>query len=188
MRNPFIRQFPGFRVESGTDSAKNGKIDYAVTTDLGQGLIIYQSGNSDYVVNKTSKEVVGRSNGNGVISKVIDAVNGDIVIQALNGSITLKAKNLYFEGIDGAGGEIVMTSTKTIVANSSNIDIQSTGDSNVASAKATNVVGTAAADVTASGQATTSSGIDSDSSSFLGQLLQAITKFKEFWNSICVDK
>ena len=47
MRNPFARQLPGFRIEAGTDSAKNGKIDIACTTDKGQGIIIYENGNCD---------------------------------------------------------------------------------------------------------------------------------------------
>lgn len=188
MRNPFIRQVRGFRIESGTDSAKNGVIDLSCTTDKGQGIVLYENGNSDFVVNKTSKEVVGHQiEDDKTPAKIIDAVNGNIHLRAKNGTIILEAANIRIVGVDGVGGEVTIQGSKIVSVESGTISTQASGDINLTAAKGANVVGTAGVDVTASGQTTRSSGVDADSSSFLGQILQAITKFKEFWNSICSD-
>ena len=55
----------------------------------------------------------------------------------------------------------------------------------LAASQSSSIVGGGSVEVTASGQVTTSSGTDTDSSSLLGQILQAVKKFKEFFNSIC---
>lgn len=185
MRNPFGRQFRGFRIEAGTDSARNGKIDLSCTTDKGQGVIMYENGNCDFVVNATSKEVVGHNiESDKTPAKIIDAVNGNIHLRAKNGTIILEAANIRIVGVDGIGGEVTIQSSKIVSIEGPTISTQSSGDTNIVAAKSANVVGTSGVDITASAQTTRSSGVDSDSSSILGQLLQAITKFKKFWESI----
>ena len=183
LRNPFARQLPGFRFESGTDSAENGKIDIACTTDLGQGIIIYQNGNCDFTLNGTSKEVIGHKiNDDKTPAKIIDAVNGDIHLRAKNGTIILEAKNIRIIGIDGTEGEVTIQGSKIIKMSAPNIEAQSSGAVTVAAAGQLNMAGTTT-DIHASTQVTVSSGVDADSSSILGQILQAIKKFKDFFKS-----
>ena len=187
LRNPFARQLPGFRFESGTNSDKNGKIDIACTTDLGQGIIIYQNGNCDFTLNGTSKEVVGHNitpskDGSITPAKVIDAKNGDIHLRAEHGTIILEAKNIRIKGIDGTEGEVTIQGSKIIKMSAPNIEAQSSGAVTVAVAGQLNMAGTTT-DIHASTQVTVSSGVDADSSSILGQILQAIKKFKDFFKS-----
>ena len=185
MRNPFARQLPGFRIEAGTDSAKNGKIDIACTTDKGQGIIIYENGNCDFTVDKTSKEVVGHKIADDKTpAKVIDAVNGDIHLRALNGTITLQAKNIRIIGVDGLEGEVTIQGSKIVKMSAPNVEVQSSGAATIAAAQGVNIAG-AYTDISASTQTTISSGIDAASSSILGQVLAAIKKFKDFFKSIC---
>lgn len=185
----FLKQNNGFRVESGTDSAKNGKIDIAVTTDKGQGIIVYENGNSDFVVKGTSKEVLGYSiNDDKSPAKVIDALNGDIHLRAKNGTIILEAANIRIVGVDGIGGEITIQGSKIVSIEGPTITAQASGDATIAAAKEAHLTGTAAANLNSSGKNTCNSGVDTDSSSIMGQILAGIKKFKEFWNSICATK
>ena len=185
MRNPFARQFPGFRIEAGTDSAQNGKIEIACTTDKGQGLIIYENGNSNFVVNKTSSEVVGHKIADDKTpAKVIDAVNGDIHLRALNGTIILEAKNIRIIGVDGSEGEVTIQGSKIVKMSAPNVEVQSSGAATIAAAQGVNIAG-AYTDISANTQTTISSGIDAASSSLLGQILSAIKKFKDFFKSVC---
>jgi hypothetical protein len=185
MRNPFARQLPGFRIEAGTDSAKNGKIDVACTTDKGQGIIMYDNGNCDFVVNKTSKEVVGHNiDDDNSPAKIIEAINGDIHLKASNGTIILQAKNIRIVGIDGTEGEVTIEASKIVKINAPNVEIQSSGAATIAAAQAVNISGSTT-DISANTQTTISSGIDAASSSILGQVITSIKKFKNFFNSIC---
>ena len=185
MRNPFARQLPGFRIEAGTDSAKNGKIDIACTTDKGQGIIIYENGNCDFTVDKTSKEVVGHKiTDDKTPAKVINAVNGDIHLRALNGTIILEAKNIRIIGVDGSEGEVTIQGSKIVKMSAPNVEVQSSGAATIAAAQGVNIAG-AYTDISASTQTTISSGVDAASSSLLGQVLSAIKKFKDFFKSIC---
>lgn len=186
MRNPFARQFRGFRIEAGTDSAKNGKIDVSCTTNKGQGIIIYENGNSDFVVNATSKEVLGHNiEDDKTPAKIIDAINGDIHLRAKNGTIILEAANIRIVGVDGEGGEITIQGSKIVSIEGPTITAQASGDATIAAAKEAHLTGTAAANLNSSGKNTSNSGVDTDSSSIMGQILAGIKKFKDFWNSIC---
>lgn len=185
-RNPYTRQRNGFRIEAGTDSAKNGKIDYACTTDLGQGLILYENGNSDFVVNGTSKERIGHHiEDNKSPAKLIDAVNGNIHLRAKNGTIILEAANIRIVGVDGHGGEITIQGSKIVHIEAPTFGVQASGDATIAASKEALVSGAVAASLVTSGKNSCVSGTDSDSSSLLSQLMSALTKFKEFFNSIC---
>jgi hypothetical protein len=183
--DPHLRQTDHFREESGTQSPHNGKVDYALTTKKGQGYIIYENGDHDFVADKTSKEVVGRNITNEQEpAKIIRAENGGIILEAPNGTITIKAANIRFVSVDGAsGGEITLQASKVIHHDAPTQTLQGT---NVTIAAAQNAaVSGSTVDVTGGAQATVSSGTDSDSSSILGQILSAIQKFKKFFSSIC---
>ena len=56
----------------------------------------------------------------------------------------------------------------------------------IAAAQTASIAGTTA-DVNGGTQVTVSSGVDADSSSVLGQIVQAIKRFQKFFDSICSD-
>lgn len=184
MSDPHARQYNGFRVESGTSTPELGKIDYAVTTDNNQGLILCQNGNLLIRNKASSLELCGEKlTDDKTPAKTIDAANGDIHIRAKNGTIILEAANIRLVGVDGKDGEITIQASKQVNMNSPTITTQGTNITLAASQNAS--VAGSSTDVTGHAQVTTSSGVDSDSSSLLGQILQAVKKFKDFFNSIC---
>ena len=184
MSDPHARQYNGFRVESGTSTPKLGKIDYAVTTDNNQGLIFCQNGNLLIRNKASSLELCGEKlTDDKTPAKSIDAAIGDIHIRAKNGTIILEAANIRLVGVDGKDGEITIQASKQVNMNSPTITTQGTNITLAASQNAS--VAGSSTDVTGHAQVTTSSGADSDSSSLLGQILQAVKKFKDFFNSIC---
>lgn len=186
MTDPHIRQYNGFRVESKTSDKEQGKVDYAVTTDNSQGLVFYENGNFFTFNRGTSCELCGTSITDGKTpAKTIDAKNGDILIRAQNGTIVLQAANIRLVGIDGKEGEISIQGSKTIVMNAPTVTAQGTNVTMAAGQNA-NVTGTTTS-VSANTQAEVQSGIDSDKSSLLGKILDAITKFKKFFESICAN-
>ena len=185
MSDPFIDQKPGIRIESGTSCPAQGKVDYSVSTDNNQGIIFYQNGNLMIRNKATSMELCGEKlTDNKTPAKTIDAAYGDIHIRAKNGTIILEAANIRLVGVDGKGGEITLQASKQVNMDAPIVGTQGTNIT-LAGSQSSSIVGGGSVEVTASGQVTTSSGVDTDSSSFLGQILQAIKKFKEFFNSIC---
>ena len=145
---------------------------------------MYKNGNCDFAINGTLKEVSGFKVKNPEeFARIIDAENGSILIQAKNGTITLKAANIRLEGVDGVGGEITIQASKQVNIDAPIVGGQGTNIT-LAASQSSSIAGSTT-DVTGHAQVTTSSGVDTDSSSFLGQILQAIKKFKEFFNSIC---
>ena len=185
MSDPHINQKVGHRIESGTSCSAQGKIDYAVATDNDQGLIFYQNGNLIIRNKASSMELCGEHlTDDKSPAKTIDAANGDIHIRAKNGTIILEAANIRLVGVDGKGGEITLQASKQVHMDAPTVGAQGTNIT-LAASQSSSVAGGGSVEVTASGQVTTSSGTDTDSSSFLGQILQAIKKFKEFFNSIC---
>lgn len=186
MKYPFARQLGPFRVEAGTDSEKNGKIDLACVTNLQQGIILYENGNADFVVNGTSKEVVGHNIQDDVTpAKIIEAKHGDIHLKAANGTIILEAANIIIKGVDGVGGEVSIQGSKIVHIDAPNITAQASGNLNLASSQEANLIGNVAANLISSGKNSCASGVDTDSSSIMGQIMSAITKFKSFFSSIC---
>lgn len=185
--DPHLRQNDQFIEACGVESPHNGKIDYSLTTKKGQGFIYYENGDLDVVSDKTSKEVVGKKVTNELDpAKIIYAVNGGIVLDASNGTITIRARNIRFVAVDGTGGgEITFQASKqihqdapTITAQGTNVTIAASQNASVSGSVATLIANT---------QAEVQSGIDSDKSSILGKILDAITRFKNFFNSICSD-
>ena len=186
MSDPHARQYDGFRVESGTSTPELGKIDYAVTTDNNQGLILCQNGNLLIRNKASSLELCGTHlTDDTTPAKTIDAANGDIHIRAKNGTIILEAANIRLVGVDGKDGEITLQASKQVNMSAPTVSAQGTNIS-LSGSQNTSVAGSTT-DVTGHAQVTTSSGADSDSSSFLGQILQAIKKYIEFFSSICSD-
>ncbi len=184
--NQQVTQTDWYRFEAGTKSFANGNIELALSTPTKQGINMYKNGNCDFAINGTLKEVSGFNVKSGH-ARIIEAVNGDIHILAKNGTITLEARNIRLKGVDGIEGEITLQASKQVHMDAPIVGGQGTNIT-LAASQSSSIAGGASAEVTASGQVTTSSGTDADSSSFLGQILQAIKRFKNFFSSICEDK
>jgi hypothetical protein len=184
---PHLRQTDHFIEACGVESPHNGKIDYSCTTKKGQGFIYYENGDLDIVADKTSKEVVGRKITNeSEPAKIIRAENGGIVLSAPYGTVTIVAANIRFVALDGTGGgEITFQASKLIHQDAPTVTTQGT-NTTTAAANNASVTGSTAS-LSANTQAEVQSGIDSDKSSVLGKILDAITRFKNFFASICSD-
>lgn len=185
----YVKQNPGYRVETGTSSAKNGEIDIAVSTDLGQGIIIYKNGNSDFVVNGTSKEVVGHEitgePGKTSPAKIIDAKNGDIILRATNGTIYLEAANIRLTGIDGMAGEITIQGSKIVNIDAPTINAQGT-NTTIAGSQSANIVGGGSLQLVSATKTTSVSNSDLDNASVMSKILSnTVNRFKNFFASIC---
>jgi hypothetical protein len=185
--DPHLRQTDHFIEACGVESPHNGKIDYSCTTKKGQGFIYYENGDLDIVADKTSKEVVGRKITNEQEpAKIIRAENGGIILSAPYGTVTIVAANIRFVAVDGVGGgEITFQASKIVHLDAPTVTGQGTNVTTAASNNASVTGGTAS--VSGNTQAEVQSGIDSDKSSVLGKILDAITRFKKFFASICSD-
>ena len=185
--NQQVTQTDWYRFEAGTKSFANGDIELGLSTPTKQGINMYKNGNCDFAINGTLKEVSGFNVKNPEqYARIIDADKGSILIQALNGTITLKAKNIRLVGIDGVEGEITIQASKTVHMDAPTIGGQGTNIS-FAGANKTQIAGTSL-DLATSTKAACASGLDTDSSSIMGQILKAIKDFKKFFGSICEDK
>jgi hypothetical protein len=183
-QNQQVTQTDWYRLEFGTKSFANGDIELGLSTPTKQGINMYKNGNCDFAINGTLKEVSGfKIKNSEEFARIIDADNGSILIQALNGTITLKAKNIRLVGVDGKEGEITLQASKTVHMDAPTVGAQGTNITSAASQSAS--VAGSTTDITGHAQVTTSSGVDTDSSSVLGKILQAIKKFKDFFESIC---
>ena len=185
--NQQVTQTDWYRFEAGTKSFANGDIELGLSTPTKQGINMYKNGNCDFAINGTLKEVSGFNVKNPEqYARIIDADKGSILIQALNGTITLKAKNIRLVGVDGVEGEITMQASKKILTNAPTVTTQGTNITLAASQNAsvagssTTIHGATPPDV--------SSGAETDNSSIMGHILDAIKRFKNFFNSICEDK
>jgi len=185
--NQQVTQTDWYRFEAGTKSFANGDIELGLSTPTKQGINMYKNGNCDFAINGTLKEVSGFNVKNPEqYARIIDADKGSILIQALNGTITLKAKNIRLVGVDGTEGEITIQASKTVHMDAPTIGGQGTNIS-FAGANKTQIAGTSL-DLATSTKAACASGLDTDSSSIMGQILKAIKDFKKFFGSICEDK
>jgi len=185
--NQQVTQTDWYRFEAGTKSFANGDIELGLSTPTKQGINMYKNGNCDFAINGTLKEVSGFKVKNpDEFARIIDATNGSILIQALNGTITLKAKNIRLVGVDGTEGEVTIQASKQVNMDAPTIGGQGTNIS-FAGANKTQIAGTSL-DLATSTKASSSSGVDTDSSSIMGQILKAIKDFKDFFGSICEDK
>jgi hypothetical protein len=179
-----VKQNDHFSEVCGVPSPNNGKVDYALTTKCGQGNIFYENGDHDFVAKGTSKEVVGKNITNeNTPAKIIRAENGGIILSAPYGTVTIVAANIRFVAVDGVdGGEITFQASKIINMDAPTVNTQGTNIT-IAASQTASVAGTTA-DINGGTQVTVSSGVDADSSSVLGQIVQAIKRFQKFFDSI----
>ena len=184
--NQQVIQNDWYRFDCGTKSFANGDVEICLSTPTKQGINMYKNGNCDFAINGTLKEVSGFNVKPGGAGRIINALNGDILIKADNGTITLQARNIRLVGVDGVEGEITMQASKKILTNAPTVTTQGTNVTLAASQNAsvagstTTVHGATPPDV--------SSGAETDNSSIMGQILDAIKRFKKFFSSICEDK
>lgn len=185
--NQQVIQNDWYRFECGTKSFANGDVEICLSTPTKQGINMYKNGNCDFAINGTLKEVSGFNVKPGGAGRIINALNGDILIKADNGTITLQARNIRLVGVDGVEGEITLQASKNCTINAPTAGIQGTNISLAASSKV-QIAGAAAASLVGGASATIDSGTDADSSSVMGKILKALEDFKKFFSSICEDK
>ena len=102
----------GYRVQAGTVIGGK-KCSYSVITDEATGFTYYQDGDKSDIALKNSTEVCGLNSQEGEPAKVIQAKNGDIVLEAPNGQITLKAKSIRIMG-EAGDGEVTIQAGKIV--------------------------------------------------------------------------
>ena len=178
----FVLQKHKWRIDSNSD------ITFSLLTENNTGIQFFRNGDSLFITDKTSTEVVGSKlpPNSDIPAKIIYAHNGDIVLDAKQGDIVLRGMNIRIEGIDGLGGEVTINSSKTVQIDAPNIKVQSQGNITMSAASSFSAAGGSYAD---HGEFTNekTAGTDFLQASFFGQILSAIKKFKDFFNSICGD-
>ena len=181
-KQPSIEQNSGYSCIAGTQSAKNGMVEYALVTDKGQGFVHYENGNYDEVVNGTSKEVCGHNITNSETpAKVIIAKNGDIHIECKLGDISLIAKNIRLNAsneISINAGKITSLKAPTVTTTGSMVSIAA-DNSFTATGTHASLFGHLSCDV--------NDGPSIDESSVMSKLLHIIDQVKKFFTSICAD-
>ena len=175
----FVLQKHKWRIDS------NNGIDFSLITDSNSGIKFLSDGRCLFTTNTTSQETVGWKLPPNccVPAKIIQAQNGDIVLDALQGDIVLKGMNIRIEAVDGLGGEVTINSSKIVQIGAPIVNTQSD--------KCT-ITGTISASVVGGSTETHgviandhSTGTDILQASFFGKILSAIKRFKDFFNSIC---
>jgi hypothetical protein len=181
----FILQKHKWRLDSNYD------LLFGLILDNNTGIKYFSNGDSMTITNKTSTEVVGvQSPENGGIipnssipAKIIHAFNGDIVLNAEQGDIVLKGRNIRIEGVDGLGGEVTINSSKIVQISAPIVNAQSDKCTITGSISASIAGGsTETHGVIANDHST---GTDAIQASFFGQIISAIKRFKDFFDSIC---
>ena len=125
MNEPKISIFDYYRIDGGNKLPVVGTVEYAVTTNSGQGFGFANSGKHYLTCNDVSHEAVGcslRKNNDAdqpfTPAKWILAKNGDIKIEAPNGTIHLEARNIRLKAV---GAE-------TATTQDGNVDIQASNE------------------------------------------------------------
>ena len=176
----FFLQKHKWRIDSDSD------ILFSMVNDQNTGIKFYNNGDSMFLTNKTSSEVVGFKipPNSDIPAKIICALNGDIVLDAKQGDIVLRGMNIRIEGIDGLGGEVTINSSKTIQFGAPNVKVQSDGNVIMTAAS---TISTAAGTNEKHGEIANedTTGTDLLQASFFGKILTAIKKFKTFFESKC---
>lgn len=171
-----------FRVDSTSE------FPFGLVTDKLTGIMFFDDGSSILNIEGTSQETVGRklkpSDSNKTnIGKIIQAINGDIVLNAKNGTIYLDAKHIRINGGDPIGGSVVISGSSVTQINSPSTNIQ--GDSFCVATNFTSSMGSSFSENHGEISNDNTSGTDEEDSSFFGKILAAIKRFKKFFNSIC---
>jgi hypothetical protein len=166
----------GYRVQAGTVIGGK-KCSYSVITDEATGFTYYQDGDKSDIALKNSTEVCGLNSQEGEPAKVIQAKNGDIVLEAPNGQITLKAKSIRIMGEAGDGevtiqaGKIVEMDAPASRVRGTNIDIAATSSTSLLGNYVESAAGV---------QQSSASLVDIFQGSFIGQLLNSLGNLKKF--------
>lgn len=186
MNDSHIKQNNGHRVSSGEVLQDGSVTDYSITTDNHQGIVFLQDGRHNQRCRTTSQELCGEYlEDKQSPAKTIEAVNGNIHLRAKNGEIILEAANIRIVGLGGNGGEVTIQAGKIMHCSAPIFGVQAS-HANIAGSSQVNQAGGFVSNVGSAG-AETVSDVDATSSSIIGQILQAITKFKEFFSSTCSD-
>lgn len=158
---------------------------FSLVTDKAQGLMFKDDGSCAFYTGKGSVEVLGKNieRGSREPAKLIQAENGDILLEAKGGDIVLRGANIRIEGNDALGGQVVIDSNKTLQLNAPTINGQ--GDNINLSGASTVSVGGGTAVVHGEMSSESTTGTDIVKASIFGKILSAIKKFSEFFSSIC---
>jgi hypothetical protein len=179
----FVLQKHKFRIDSGL-KVKNEVVIFGLTLDNQQGISFLESGNSLFTVDKTSTEVVGRKlkGFSGNIAKIIQAKNGNIVLDAEHGDIILKGANIRITSVDGLGGEVTISSSGIVQINTPTLKAQTT-NTTIAAA---NQLNTAGGSLGTHGEmiVETCTATDFQNASFFGKILSTIKNFQNFFKSV----
>jgi len=175
----FVLQKHKFRISSDSTCT------FSLLTDNNSGLEFFENGNSIFITDKTSTEVVGRKlpPASDIPAKMIHALNGDIVLDARQGDIVLRGLNIRIEGTDGLGGEVTINSSGIVQITAPTTRIQ--GEYCTMSASSCASLGAGALETHGEVSNEATSGSDFIRSSFFGKILSAIKRFKKFFESVC---
>lgn len=175
----FVLQKHKFRISSDSTCT------FSLLTDNNSGLEFFENGNSIFITDKTSTEVVGRkiAPASDIPAKMIYALNGDIVLDARQGDIVLRGLNIRIEGTDGLGGEVTINSSKIVQIGAPTTNIQ--GDNLTVSTSSRVSLGSGTVETHAEVSNEATAGSDFIRSSFFGKILSAIKRFNKFFESKC---
>ena len=166
----------GYRIEGGfTEAGK--EISYSMITDEGTGFRYYKTGDYWNINDRSSVERCGIRLNDKEVAKLIQADNGDIVLEAPNGQITLKAKNIRIMAEDG-DGEITMQAGKILEADAPTSRVKGT-NVDITAVSGAQVMGSYA-DITAGVQQSSSSLTDITQGSFVGAVLNVLGNIKKY--------
>lgn len=137
-----------FTVFGGQDDEIDGAIIlYGMLTQDGDGFTFNDDGIHKQKVAVTSQEVCGKrlkkQDGKAIVpAKLIQALNGDIVLDAQNGDIVLKGKNVRIYA-DGASpdGDVVIQASKVVDITAKKDFIVNASKVRVAGSNSTSIIG-----------------------------------------------
>ena len=122
----FAMRRPGFNIESGHETKKHGKAEFALSTDSYQGIHFYKQGNCKVTSNKSIELTSGEQiEDEDSMSIVIDARNGHIKITAPNGDLILEGANVKIRALD-ADGDVWINSQKTVTIDTAEYFVDAT--------------------------------------------------------------
>jgi hypothetical protein len=156
----------------------NYQVEYGVTTDNGNAMMMQSDGVKVEVTPNTSYEYVGNTCKEDQPGKIILAKNGNIHLEAQNGDIILKAKNIRIVAEDGSG-EITLNSGKIIEIRAPSIRENGTNITVAGSGNLETMAGTKSG--SAQIQNSDGSSVDLVQGSFLGQAFSGLQSLKKFF-------
>ena len=172
----FYCKYQGFEFKSGTEDGAGRTVDWQVVTDNLQGIKFCTDGTHFQLNYGTSYEVCGQDVGKDEPAKIIRAKNGDIQIDAMGGDVIIKGLNIRLQSTDPSG-EVTVTAGKQIATKAAICSISGT-KVNINGTQDVGISGTTA-NTHGKLQNTQSQATDEKQASFLGQIMQAIKKFKQ---------